>query len=241
MVKSATTSKKRPTGKRVTAGRKIPMVKGYTVNNKRTPSQKLQKLAATPWQTLGPFFPYEFLIKPGENDLTRIAKGKPRAKGEIIDVVGRVLDEDGRPVQGALLEVWQCNEQGRYLHPVDQSGIPLDPNFHGVGRVITDAKGQYRIHTIKPGPYPVPGYDDWYRPRHIHFSLYAAGVLDRLITQMYFPREALNKKDYIFNALSDEKARRRLIGKESKGPRGTKTYSFDIVLKGRNETPFFED
>ena len=230
---------KKPTKKQL-RGRRLDIVKGYHVNNLRTPKERLVRLPTTMWQTLGPYFPYRYLLRPGENDLIRIAKGKPRAKGEIIDTVGRVTDEDGRPVRGALIEVWQANKDGRYRHSVDQSDLPLDSNFIGVGRAMTDDEGRYRFHTIKPGPYPVPGYDDWLRPPHIHFSLYAAGILDRLITQMYFPRERLNKRDYIFCAIADEKARKRLTGKASKGLRGATTYTFDIVLRGRNETPFFE-
>tara|TARA_A100001037_G_scaffold306130_1_gene349426 strand:+ start:7300 stop:8055 length:756 start_codon:yes stop_codon:yes gene_type:complete len=240
MAKAVTKSKAKRAPKPVKPGRKLKQIKGYSVQSKRTPSQRLQKLEITPWQTLGPFYPYEFLIKPGENDLTRIAKGKPRAKGEIIDVVGRVLDEDGRPVRGCLIEAWQCNAEGRYLHAADQSNIPIDPNFTGTGRVITDEQGRYRFHTIKPSPYPVPGYDNWKRPRHIHFSLYAAGILDRLITQMYFPGERMNRKDFMFNALPSDKARRALTGKASKGQRGTTTYTFDMILRGSQETPFFE-
>ena len=240
MATAATESRSRNSPKPVKPGRKLKQIKGYAVQSKRTPSQRLQKLETTPWQTLGPFYPYEFLIKPGENDLTRIAKGKPRAKGEIIDVVGRVLDEDGRPVRGCLIEAWQCNALGRYLHAADQSDVPLDPNFTGVGRVITDEKGQYRFHTIKPAPYPVPGDDNWKRPRHIPFSLYSAGIMDRLITQMYFPGERMNRQDFMYNALPNDKARRALTGKTSKGPRGMTTYTFNMVLRGSQETPFFE-
>lgn len=240
MAKAPTKSKAERAPTPVKRGRKLKQIKGYGVQSKRTPSRHLQKLETTPWQTLGPFYPYEFLVKPGENDMTRIAKGKPRAKGEVIDVVGRVLDEDGRPVRGCLIEAWQCNAAGRYLHAVDQSDVPLDPNFTGVGRVVTDEDGRYGFHTVKPAPYAVPGYDSWKRPRHIHFSLYAAGILDRLITQMYFPGERLNRQDFMYNALPDDKARRALTGKSSKGPRGTTTYTFNMVLRGSQETPFFE-
>ena len=205
----------------------------------RAPRKRPVKLPPTAWQTLGPFFPDEYLLRPGENDLTRIAKGKPRAKGDIIDVVGRVRDEAGRPVSGALIEVWQANRDGRYRHPADQTGLPLDPNFNGAGRAITDADGRYWFHSVKPGAYPMP-IKDWFRPPHIHFSIYAGGILDRLITQMYFPREPLNRRDHILGAVADEKARKRLVGIASKGPRGTTTYTFDIVLRGSNETPFFE-
>ena len=123
---------------------------------------------------------------------------------------------------------------------MDQSDVPLDRNFTGVGRVVTDEDGRYGFHTVKPAPYAVPGYDSWKRPRHIHFSLYAAGILDRLITQMYFPGERLNRQDFMYNALPDDKARRALTGKASKGPRGTTTYTFNMVLRGSQETPFFE-
>ena len=116
-------TRKKPTKKDL-QGRKLDIIKGYQPNKLRTPTKRLVKLPPTMWQTIGPYFPYKYLLRPGENDLTRIAKGQPRAKGDIIDVVGRVRDQDGRPVQGALIELWQANKDGRYRHPVDGSGLP---------------------------------------------------------------------------------------------------------------------
>ena len=123
-------------------------------------------------------------------DLTTNTTGKP-ALGERIIVAGRVADEDGRPVPETMLEIWQCNATGRYDHPADQHDAPLDPNFHGEGRVFTDADGYYRFLTIRPGAYPWPNHHNAWRPNHIHFSLFGPAFVTRLVTQMYFPGDPL--------------------------------------------------
>jgi len=125
------------------------------------------------------------LILPNDTDLT--AQGDGRALGEKIVVTGRVLDEDGKPVRNSLLEVWQCNSAGRYWHKRDQHDAPLDPNFHGFGKMLTDADGRYRFVTIKPGPYPWGNHHKAWRPAHIHFSMFGNVYAQRLVTQMYFP------------------------------------------------------
>jgi protocatechuate 3,4-dioxygenase beta subunit len=158
-------------------------------------------------------------------------------------VHGRVLDEDGRPVRGALLEVWQANAAGRYRHKVDQHDAPLDPNFSGAGRVVTDDDGRYQFRTIKPGAYPWRNHYNAWRPAHIHFSLFGAGILSRLVTQMYFPGDPLQPLDPIFNSITDARARERLIATfdiEKTEPSYALAFQWDIVLRGASDTPFEE-
>ncbi len=156
-------------------------------------------LAATPAQTAGPFRP-EPLPLERDADLTLVKGAKAPAEGHIIQVAGRVLDVDGKPIRGAVIEIWQANTHGRYAHPRDVNPAPLDPNFQGYARLITDADGRYRFKTIKPGAYPMnPMNPVAVRTPHIHFDV--AGKRTHLVTQMYFPGEALNKGDRIFSAL----------------------------------------
>ena len=153
---------------------------------------------------------------------------------------GRVLDENSRPVRNALVEIWQANAAGRYLHKNDPHHAPLDPNFTGYGRVMTDDLGHYSFTTIKPGAYPWMNHYNAWRPRHIHFSLFGAGILTRLVTQMYFAGDPLLDEDPIYNSIPDEKARRRLISRfdwETTAPMFGLGYHFDIVLRGRESTP----
>lgn len=219
--------------------RRLELIKGYVVHESRTPAKPVR--VVTPSQTVGPFYPAA-LIGPGEDDLACKTPGGARAQGTPIVVSGRVFDEAGKPVRGALVEVWEANKWGKYEHPVDQTPQPLDPNFKGYGRVLTDAEGRYRFRAIKPGAYPNPGYDDWMRPPHIHFSIFGAGVMQRLITQLYFPGEELNDIDPILNGIEDLDARASLIARELPAlPDGTLAFEFDIVLRGSGETPFFVD
>ncbi|AOS81184.1 protocatechuate 3,4-dioxygenase subunit alpha [Hydrogenophaga sp. PBC] len=166
--------------------------------------------------------------------------GGPRAKGNAIEIVGTIKDQSGKPVAGALIEVWAANVHGKYEHPADNSSQPIDPNFKGYGRAITGPSGIYRFVGIKPGAYPNPGYDDWMRPPHVHFSVYAAGVMHRLVTQMYFPGEALNDIDPILNGIDDLDARASLIAvDQGLFPDIGRRYRFDIALQGDAETQFF--
>ena len=155
-------------------------------------------------------------------------------------VNGRVLDENGRPVPHTLVEVWQANAAGRYPHKTDQHNAPLDPNFSGAGRTITDAEGRYRFITIRPGEYPWRNHYNAWRPAHIHFSLFGQAFLTRMVTQMYFPGDALLPYDPMFNCIANEGARQRLIAAfdwENTIPEQALGYRFDIVLRGREETP----
>jgi len=177
------------------------------------------------------------LFRPPVHDMTRQGKGEPL--GERIIVSGRILDDRGRPVPNTVVEIWQCNAAGRYIHKKDQHDAPLDPNFTGQGRITTDEEGRYRFITIKPGAYPWRNHHNAWRPAHIHFSLLGRGFATRLITQMYFPGDPLIDIDPIACAVPPE-ARQRMVSRfdidttESGWALG---YIYDIVLRGRNETP----
>ena len=175
---------------------------------------------------------------PADADLSRV-DGRP-ALGERIVVAGRVTDDAGRPVRGALIEVWQANAAGRYHHVRDQHDAPIDPSFRGVGRVYTDDDGGYRFVTIQPGSYPWRNHANAWRPRHIHFSLFGASWGSRLVTQMYFPGDPLLAHDPIFHAIPDPAARARLIAQFELGltqPDWALGYRFDVVLRGAHATP----
>ncbi|KGQ19582.1 Protocatechuate 3,4-dioxygenase beta chain [Lysobacter dokdonensis DS-58] len=162
------------------------------------PRSAFAALAATPAQTAGPFRPLRPL--ESDSDLTLVKGAKGQASGQIIQVAGRVLDVDGKPIRGATVEVWQANSHGRYDHPRDINPAPLDPNFQGYARLRTDDEGRYRFKTVKPGAYPInPVNPGAVRPPHIHFDV--ARAKTHLVTQMYFPGEALNAGDIIFGAL----------------------------------------
>ncbi len=176
-------------------------------------------------------------LRPGviENDLTTAGP-----VGERITVSGRLLDVDGRPIRDSLVEIWQCNAAGRYIHRGDRHPAPLDPNFTGAGRCMTDDEGRYRFITIKPGAYPWRNHDNAWRPAHIHFSLFGEAFATRLITQMYFPGDPLFEQDPIFQSVRDPKAQKRMISSfdlETTEPEWALGYRFDIVLRGRDATP----
>jgi protocatechuate 3,4-dioxygenase beta subunit len=209
----------------------------YVSSVKRAPTEPLILLPHTKTETSGPVFGHS-LVTAADSDLTAQRSGEPL--GERIIVSGRVLDEDGRGVPESLVEIWQANAAGRYLHKMDHHGAPLDPNFSGCGRVMTDTEGRYRFVSIKPGAYPWGNHHNAWRPQHIHFSLFGAGLLTRLVTQMYFPGDPLLEFDPIYNSTADERARRRLVAKfdwETTEPSHALGYRFDIVLRGREQTP----
>jgi protocatechuate 3,4-dioxygenase beta subunit len=188
-------------------------------------------------EVTGPIFGHDEIAE-NDNDLTRQHLGEPI--GQRISVSGRVIDDNGRPVPNTLIEIWQTNAGGRYVHQLDQHPSPLDPNFTGCGRTITDAAGNYRFVTIKPGAYPWRNHPNAWRPAHIHFSLFGPAFATRLVTQMYFQGDPLIPFDPIFNCTDDEKARNRLISQfywETTIPSHALGYRFDIVLSGRESTP----
>jgi protocatechuate 3,4-dioxygenase beta subunit len=209
----------------------------YKATHKRAPTQPLVLVPENLRETRGPVFGH-LRVTESDADLTRQHAGEPL--GERIIVAGIVRDEDARPVRGALIEVWQANAAGRYLHKGDQHGAPLDPNFSGCGRVLTDSDGCYRLTTIRPGAYPWGNSANAWRPAHIHFSLFGAGLASRLVTQMYFPGDPLLEYDPIFQSIPSESARRRLISVFDWGttmPAHALGLRFDIVLRGRGSTP----
>ncbi|MDY7540236.1 protocatechuate 3,4-dioxygenase subunit beta [Undibacterium sp. RTI2.1] len=209
----------------------------YKSTIKRGPTQvALRIVAAEPVETN--ITASRSLILPNDMDLT--AHGQSQPLGEKIVVTGRVLDEDGKPVRNSLLEVWQCNAAGRYWHKRDQHDAPLDPNFYGFGKMLTDDDGRYRFVTIKPGPYPWGNHHKAWRPAHIHFSLFGNVYAQRLVTQMYFPSDPLFDYDPIFQSIPDLAARQRLIARFSMDETVDDKmlgYEFDIVLRGRDATP----
>ncbi len=211
---------------------------GYKSTVKRSPQRPLVLLPHTLSELTGPVYGHDS-VREGDADLTRQHEGEPL--GERIVVSGRVLDEDGRPVADTLLEVWQANAAGRYVHVVDQHDAPLDPNFTGAGRVVTDSEGRYSFTTIKPGAYPWRNHPNAWRPAHIHFSLFGPSFLSRLVTQMYFPGDPLLPYDPMWNAIPDERARDRMMSSfdmDATVPEWALAYRFDIVLRGREQTPF---
>jgi protocatechuate 3,4-dioxygenase beta subunit len=172
-------------------------------------------------------------------DLTRQHAGEPL--GERIIVHGRVLDGSGRPIPNTLVEVWQANAAGRYHHDLDRHPAPLDPNFSGAGRCLTDAEGRYRFVTVKPGAYPWKNHHNAWRPAHIHFSLFGRAFVQRLVTQMYFPGDPLFYQDPIFNSVPDPRARERMIARfdlDATEPEWALGYQWDIVLRGPTATVF---
>jgi len=174
-----------------------------------------------------------------DNDLTRNAAKNGEPLGERIIVTGRVLDEGGRPVRNTLVEVWQANAAGRYVHKADQHDAPLDPNFLGAGRCLTDDEGRYRFMTIKPGAYPWGNHPNAWRPQHIHFSLFGEYFGSRLVTQMYFPGDPLLDLDPIYQGIP-EQARKRLVSSfsiDTTQENYALGYEFDIVLRGPDQTP----
>jgi protocatechuate 3,4-dioxygenase beta subunit len=210
---------------------------GYRSTALRAPKQPLVPLSLGPTELHGPVFG-DAPLKPGDADLTRQHAGEPL--GERINVSGRILDSDGRPVVGQLVEVWQANAAGRYNHVIDQHPAPLDPNFTGGGRCLTDADGHYQFVTIKPGAYPWGNHPNAWRPAHIHFSVFGRLFTERLITQMYFPGDPLFPFDPIFNGVHDEAARQRMVSKfdwDTTEDSWALGYRFDIVVGGRLATP----
>ncbi len=212
----------------------------YRSTELRAPRKPLLLLPEELHDAHGPVFG-EDAVGPLDADLTRQHDGEPL--GERIVVHGRLLDSDGKPIRNQLIEVWQANAAGRYIHQSDQHPAPLDPNFTGAGRALTDDEGRYRFVTVKPGAYPWRNHPNAWRPAHIHFSVFGRAFTDRLVTQMYFPGDPLFSADPIFNSVRDEQARQRMVSEfdwEATTPEWALGYRFDIVL-GTNGTPFEED
>jgi protocatechuate 3,4-dioxygenase, beta subunit len=213
----------------------------YVATRLRAPRRPLLLLPQTLSELTGPVYGHES-VGELDHDLTRQHAGEPL--GERIIVTGRVLDGAGHPVRSALVEIWQANAAGRYVHEVDQHPAPLDLNFTGAGRCLTDDDGRYRFVTVKPGAYPWGNHENAWRPAHIHFSVFGRAFTSRLVTQMYFPGDPLFAYDPIFQAVRDPKARERLIARfdlETTTPAWALGYRFDIVLRGSAATPMEDD
>ena len=216
------------------------LYEAYQSTRRRAPMLPLIEVPLTLSEMTGPG-PAISVITPGDADLTRNAGTGGEAIGQRIIVTGRVLDDRGTPVPNTLLEIWQANAAGRYLHKRDQWPGPLDPNFLGMGRCLTNEEGIYRFLTIRPGAYPWKNDPNAWRPAHIHFSVFGPAMVSRLVTQMYFPDDPLHKLDPIMNAVPTEDARKRLIAQydhsvtEQEWALG---YRWDIVVRGAHATPF---
>jgi protocatechuate 3,4-dioxygenase, beta subunit len=217
-----------------------PLYPPYGSTTKRAPHQPLIPLPQTLSERTSPVYGTGDL-RPLDDDLTLNAVKTGDPIGERIIVTGQVLDDANRPIPNALIEIWQANASGRYLHKNDQHPAPLDPNFTGAGRTLTDSNGIYRFVTIKPGAYPWGNHPNAWRPAHIHFSLFGTNFLSRLVTQMYFPGDPLLALDPIYQSIPDEAGRLRLISyyaHEVTQPAWALGYRFDIVLAGSQMTPF---
>lgn len=205
----------------------------------RSPTQALVFHKQTFAEMSGPAFG-SYAVNPLDHDLTKngIKNGEPI--GERMLVHGKVMDEYGRAIPHALVEIWQANAAGRYVHKRDQHDAPIDPNFLGAGRCLTDEDGNYKFYTIKPGAYPWGNHYNAWRPQHIHFSLIGGNIISRLVTQMYFPGDPLLAYDPIFKGVP-EKGRNLLVADfdmDKTEPLFALGYKFDIVLRGYKETPF---
>jgi protocatechuate 3,4-dioxygenase, beta subunit len=209
----------------------------YRSTNVRAPRKPLLLLPHTLSELTGPVYG-EDSVDELDHDLTHGYAGEPL--GERIIVSGRITDRDGHPVRSALIEIWQANAAGRYVHEVDQHPAPLDPNFTGAGRCLTDDEGRYSFVTVKPGAYPWRNHPNAWRPAHIHFSLFGRAFTNRLVTQMYFPGDPLFEYDPIFQSVREPKARARLVCSfdlDATVPEWALAYRFDVVLGGPAQTP----
>ncbi len=213
------------------------IVPGYPQTPLRNPREPLVRREPTLSELTGPL-EVARRVKLLGGDIA--GHGRKQAIGQLIHLRVRVLDEDGAPVGGAVVEMWQANAAGRYIHPNDDDHAPPDPNFYGAARLVTDENGRFELRTVKPGAYPVPTRDGWWRPPHVHFSLFGKVWLSRLVTQMYFPGEPLNAQDRILNAVPDAAARERLVARliaPTGNPHAALVFEHQIVLRGRMSTP----
>lgn len=215
---------------------------GYKTTVARSPRQSLVSIPQTESEIVGPDFS-RFPLGEHDNDLLLNFRQDGLPIGERMVMFGRVMDQYGKPVPGTLVEIWQANAGGRYRHRKDSYIAPLDPNFGGVGRTVTDRDGYYQFRTVKPGPYPWPnGPNDW-RPSHIHVSIMGPSIATRLITQMYFEGDPLIPQCPIVRTIRDPEAVKSLVApldRDMGNPMDCLAYRFDIVLRGEQRT-FFEN
>ena len=210
----------------------------YPLSFTRTPLAPLIERPLTLSERTGPIG--SELFSTGPLDLSKPRADAPRATGQLLQISGRITDEDGSPIPGAVVEIWQANSAGKYIHDADRHNAPIDPNFTGEGRLVTDAEGQFQFFSIKPGAYPVLESGWWWRPPHIHFSILGRSWMDRFVTQIFFPGEPLNEIDLLLNAVPDRDVRDRLIFEfegTSMGEVSAMGFRRDFVLRGRRRTP----
>ena len=218
-------------------------IPGYRETFVRVPKNQLFKRPMTLTEITGPAR-LQRKLKPGNNNLAHPYPDKPRAAGQLIQVTGHVFDEDGRPVRGTVIELWHANANGRYMHPMDANNPnPLDDNFVGSGRVLTGDDGRYEFLTIKPAAYPYPNHPErWWRPPHIHMSIFGDGFMSRLVTQMFFPGDPFNDIDLILQSVPDPKGRARMIARQvamdAMPMLNVVGYEHDVVVRGSRQTPF---
>jgi protocatechuate 3,4-dioxygenase beta subunit len=224
----------------IVVGRRDPLTQpqgveaGYAQTARRWPSQPLHRRPHTLSELTGPSSVMRRLA-PVRGDLA--GHGEKRAIGQLIHLRTRVVDEDGAPVRGAVVEVWHCNAAGKYIHPNDHNDAPADPNFYGAARLVADDSGLIELRTIKPAAYPVPEAGAWWRPPHVHFSVWGRVWLSRLVTQMFFPGEPLNEEDAVLKAIRDPQARARCVARLATPVPGALVYEHELVVRGRKSSP----
>ena len=223
------------------------VIPGYRETYVRVPKMPLFKRPLTLTELTGPARIAQKLkpgVNPGDGNLAHPYPDQPRALGQLIQVNGRLLDEDGKPVKQSVIEIWHCNASGRYIHPMDaDSPNPIDENFLGSGRVLTDDNGRYEFLTVKPAAYPYPNHPErWWRPAHIHMSIFGDSYMSRLVTQMFFPGDPFNDIDLILNSIPDAKGRARMIARQipmdDMPVPNVIGFEHNIVLRGSQQTPF---
>jgi protocatechuate 3,4-dioxygenase, beta subunit len=209
------------------------VVDGYVQTGLRWPAAPLVRRPLTEAEMSGPQ-PILRRLSAMRGDLA--GRGAKRALGQLIHIRARVVDEDGSPVPGAVVEIWHCNSSGKYIHKNDTHDAPADPNFYGAARLVAGDSGLVELRTIKPAAYPVPDAGGWWRPPHVHFGVWGRVWLSRLVTQMFFPGEPLNETDAILNAVRDPEARERCIARLAPTGKGTEdalVYEYLLVVRGR--------
>jgi protocatechuate 3,4-dioxygenase beta subunit len=210
------------------------VVQGYAQTRQRWPAQPPARRPHSTAELSGPH-PLSRRLAPSRGDLA--GHGEKRAIGQLIQIRARVVDEDGAPVQGAMVEIWHCNAAGKYIHPNDSNDAPPDPNFYGAARIVAGEDGLVELRTIKPAAYPVPDTDGWWRPPHVHFSVWGRTWLSRLVTQMFFPGEPLNEHDHILNAVRHPEARSGCIARFVPAGGNALIYDYRLVVRGRRASP----
>jgi protocatechuate 3,4-dioxygenase beta subunit len=210
------------------------VVEGYAQTAQRWPAQPLARRAHGISELSGPA-DLRKRLAPVRGELA--GYGGKRAIGQLIHIRASVVDEDGTPVSGAMVEIWHCNAAGKYIHPNDSNDAPPDPNFYGAARMVADSSGRIELRTVKPAAYPVPDADGWWRPPHVHFSVWGRVWLSRLVTQMFFPGEPLNEHDHILNAVRDPQARNRCIARFLPQGGSALVYEYQLVVRGRQASP----